>query len=597
MAYTPHPARSGIDRVGNGLRVASSHTSDACSKSIVSNDQFEATCTADLFYDCISEISSTLSATPFNKGSRELSGSAYNLFDRCCSVYPEQYTVEGMFAMPVFTFAVMQIPGDIPTRKYFLTYAETARTRRRITVLATFPKACSHSTAILRTVDYSRNEFGCVVLPDVLLTLFKNLFADMEFFYSVTTLSLSLNQRENGQLAIEATDVHVGRDEGESESLDDTQILQDLEDLGCASFTEREVIVLSRLSSTCFKALIRSQSCVEQQLPFKSAGGRSAQRSRNYFKDLKSLHAIRGLTGVVQFIGVVLDEMRSSLKSYLYEMPLVGSIMHLFGHLGQDSRLIPWPIREIWARQIVEAISDVHGRNLVVGLPSLHSIALRADGRAILAFIGSPRKWPEDEYGNLPPECRNASEVDDGNPREVMNFRTDIFQLGMILWKLAQHQARLEGYFCRLYGCTSTPRYLCTAVHTNPVELPRCNVNVPPYFVDIIDQCRVLNPSQRPPARRLLTKMRLVGDTLPEEMLRNLHKVLDSYGDRLESFWGIYCDECGALSSDVHYHCYSCTDHDFDVCQVCRAQGVRCYDHEHKLVRRILRNGISVDDP
>jgi hypothetical protein len=59
----------------------------------------------------------------------------------------------------------------------------------------------------------------------------------------------------------------------------------------------------------------------------------------------------------------------------------------------------------------------------------------------------------------MPPKLQNASRSDDGAPRKIINFRTDIFQLGYILWLLAEHKSNVSGCLCAKSACTKLPRY------------------------------------------------------------------------------------------------------------------------------------------
>jgi hypothetical protein len=55
------------------------------------------------------------------------------------------------------------------------------------------------------------------------------------------------------------------------------------------------------------------------------------------------------------------------LKSYLKELPGKGSMLKLVSMGLQDGEPIPWTRRERWAKQIAEAVMQVHRKGFVVG--------------------------------------------------------------------------------------------------------------------------------------------------------------------------------------------------------------------------------------
>lgn len=65
------------------------------------------------------------------------------------------------------------------------------------------------------------------------------------------------------------------------------QVLQDIEHLGCAKFLESDVIVISRISSTCYYPWIKSRMCVEQKALFATARIRGENGYHEFLNDLK----------------------------------------------------------------------------------------------------------------------------------------------------------------------------------------------------------------------------------------------------------------------------------------------------------------------
>ncbi|RDL37604.1 uncharacterized protein BP5553_05037 [Venustampulla echinocandica] len=57
------------------------------------------------------------------------------------------------------------------------------------------------------------------------------------------------------------------------------------------------------------------------------------------------------------------------------------------------------------------------------------------------------------------------------------------------------------------------------------------------------------------------------------------------------SVFSVYCNHCGGAIPDEHYHCSTCDDGDFDLCQGCVDNGVLCGGEEHWMIKRFVKNG------
>ncbi|GKT48993.1 protein NBR1 [Colletotrichum spaethianum] len=55
--------------------------------------------------------------------------------------------------------------------------------------------------------------------------------------------------------------------------------------------------------------------------------------------------------------------------------------------------------------------------------------------------------------------------------------------------------------------------------------------------------------------------------------------------------FAVCCNSCDQTVPDAHYHCSTCDDGDFDLCQNCVDQGITCYGADHWLIKRIVKNG------
>lgn len=53
----------------------------------------------------------------------------------------------------------------------------------------------------------------------------------------------------------------------------------------------------------------------------------------------------------------------------------------------------------------------------------------------------------------------------------------------------------------------------------------------------------------------------------------------------------VCCNSCDRSIPDAHFHCSTCDDGDFDLCQNCVDQGITCYDDNHWLIKRTIKDG------
>lgn len=54
----------------------------------------------------------------------------------------------------------------------------------------------------------------------------------------------------------------------------------------------------------------------------------------------------------------------------------------------------------------------------------------------------------------------------------------------------------------------------------------------------------------------------------------------------------VCCNSCDRAVPDAHFHCSTCDDGDFDLCQDCVDRGITCYDDDHWLIKRFIKDGL-----
>lgn len=538
--------------------------------------------------DCESQTTENDFYSACDELPRPCSPSPAGYLELWSSFCPEQFTVDGLFGDPFFVLSAKRSTTCSWTREYCILYAETPRQWRRLTVSANFEGLTDQ--VFLFDVDTSHeNDHHSVALPPVVEDYVNRQLSCIDQFSSVTCLALYFERNESGLVSSDPARTKISENYIEACSSGENQMLCDIEDLGCKQFLESEIITQSRRSASCFIVRVESQTCIERKAPFVSSGIRGENGIQCFFDELKLLKSLRGCNGVAGFIGVVLDDARKHLMSYLYEYPALGNLTTLFEGAKSRSEIIPWDIREGWARQIVTTVAEIHsGRGSLVGSLFWDSdIGVRVDGTIAFTNIRSSQKHFGHRRGGMAPELRGLSSTDVSTLVKKVNFRTEVFQLGLLLWMLAEHKTNTDGCFCPRSACTIRPQYTCTLDHADPVELPSCNAAIPPYFNDLIKQSRLSDPKKRKTARQLQ-------QMFPPSFKGNDDNIIVSTSgiDLLKRYaradtFAVHCDECGSRDMSISYHCNQCSEGEFDLCRQCFSQGIPCLDPQHRLMKRM----------
>ena len=546
---------------------------------------------SERFSDCDSRFSQDDFYSLHNEWSRPCTPSPAGYLELSSSFCPERFTIDGLFQDPFFVLGKKLSDTSPWTHEYYILYAETPRRWRRLKISANF-EGLPHQASIFGPDAPHESEQHSIALPTIVGDHVNRQLSYIGQFNSVTHLSLYFGQDKSGSIFNDPARAKISEDCLEICQSGEDQMLRDINDLECKPFLESDIITQSRKSCSCFIVHVESRICIERKAPFVNSGIRGGNGFQSFFDDLKLLKSLQSYKGVAEFIGVVLDDARTHLRSYLYEYPALGSILTMFIGAQSRSEIIPWDIREIWARQIVKTVAEIHsGRgSLVGGLFWLAEIGIRANGTIVFTALRSSQKYYAQRYftcrpGMTAPELRGVLSTDDSALEKMVTFRTEVFQLGLLLWMLAEHKDNTAGCFCSRSACTNWPRYMCTLDHTDPIELPLCSAEIPPYFNEIIKQCRSSDPKDRKTACQL---QEMFPPTEENDNLIPAHGIdILKRCARLDMF-AVYCNECGSRDMSVSYRCNQCYEDEFDLCEPCFDQGISCPDLRHRLVKRFL---------
>ncbi|KAI9711644.1 MAG: hypothetical protein M1828_001904 [Chrysothrix sp. TS-e1954] len=545
----------------------------------------------DHFFDCVSRFSTDTSDQSVNFLGRPVALPCQYAFETSQEFYPEQYTSDTLGQSRICVVAIKRTLSMRPMVKFFLVFSETRRRMRRVVVSATFSDLRKHE-AILQVWAPDSQERGLKYLPSPLKPLLINLVLGLPSSSMVANLSVAFREDDSGQMLLDSHRLKTEDDTLETQLSDHARMMRDIDDLGCPQVLESEVAILKHLHSAVYEVFVGSALYLEQKAPFASGGREGENRFLDCFEDMKMLIAMRDCSGVSRFIGVVLDDNRRRLEGYLLERPVLWSIEDVIHKANALQETIPSGLRLHWACQVVRIILELHERGIVVGKVTLQSFGIREDGSAVLCHVASSSKHLENSRGLMPPELRVAPGSSCERPPGDFNFKTDIFQLGYVLWQLIEHVKPWQGYFCDLLRCQSFPRYQCDAVHANPVQLPSCSSLVPSYYEAFMEKCRLADPTRRSSAQDLRELLRLMDDC--EMYVPNVRELFSRYQDSSFKYYEVTCIECNKVIDDLCYHCNSCNEADFDLCSECFGRGVRCWSPEHSLIK--LREGEEVQE-
>lgn len=526
-----------------------------------------------------------------------ISGTPQSYLESSSSRPPYLYTSDCRFSRQLFVYAIKQMKGTHWSTMYFLAYAETPSRWHRVMVIAS--SACGRESAVGTDVTIPDNsECTRKLLPEMVEMYLIPFMSRMKRFASVTVIPIMFPKGLSAGPVPGPSRVEELKDEVEFEHDTLHQAIQDIQDLGCKMVIESDVVVRSRIASSIFDVWVGSSRYAEQKVPYATAGKDGENGLLDFVTDMKRLHCLQGYTGIAGFGGVVLDDTRQCLKGYLSELPAICSLPKLFATLNSMSEEMPWLLRLAWAGQIVGIVAGLHGRGIVVGILDISLFGIREDGRAVLTRFQTSHRHLGNAKGVMPPELRGNL---DGSSNNVFTFRTDIFQLGYVLWLLIQQKYKYRGMLCAMNACTKFPRHSCQEPHTNPVQLPYCGGReVPSILNDQIHACRSRDPKERPSAcdlARTLGQSMSTNEGWLEVYARD--KIAHYISDYISACAGtndilVCCYECGTPIKGVYHHCDNCYQGDFDVCQTCFGRGVKCLEPQRHRLRRRFRTSETI---
>lgn len=338
--------------------------------------------------------------------------------------------------------------------KFFVTFAETPTHWRRVTISLDYRNAPEGSLEEeLQRTRFQRDKSARIY------EAIRESLPDIQFYDTVTNLKL---QTENERLH-----VHVVEDLSEIISYPPIKAIHHL---NCRRVREDELIFDSHLSGFVYKVRHNGHVFIKKEIP-------GPDTVDEFLYEINALHQLSGSSSVIQFGGVVLDNQGEVVKGLLISFAEQGALIDV---IYDGEGRIPWKRRERWAKQIVQGLSEIHEAGFVQGDFTLSNIVIDGDDNAKIIDInrrGCPVGWE-------PPE---VAALIDSNQRISMyiGVKSDLYQLGMVLYALATQQDEPENH--------------------RPLNLSCFSAEIPDYYLDLCHRCLNDDPRCRSQASALLT--------------------------------------------------------------------------------------------
>ncbi|KAM4057045.1 kinase [Hirsutella rhossiliensis] len=341
--------------------------------------------------------------------------------------------------------------------KFFVTYREKDQFWRRVTISLDYRFAPPNSLEMdLMHTQYQREKSARIY------EAIRESLPDIKFYDTVTNLKL---ETTDGRL-------HVHVVEDGNEIINYPRVSQ-VRHLGCRRIRERDIVFDSHMSGFVYKVCVNGHGLIKKEIP-------SQDTIDEFLYEVNALNNLRYSRDVVNFYGVVVDDCDEYIKGLLISYASQGAVIDIiYEHCKENKRGLPWASKAKWARQIVQGLADIHDSGFVQGDFTLSNIVIDDAGDAKIIDInrrGCPVGWE-------PPE---ATALLEAGHRITMyiGVKSDLYQLGMVLWGLAVEEDEPE-------------------IHGRPLMLGP-EVNVPDWYRQITEICLSPDPRMRLQASSLL---------------------------------------------------------------------------------------------
>ncbi|KAI4173993.1 MAG: hypothetical protein LQ346_008297 [Caloplaca aetnensis] len=383
----------------------------------------------------------------------------------------------------------MHFRDHSPREKFFLTYAETRQKWRRVTVSCDYRDAPIDSLERdIQSLQFQRDK--CARIYESI----RSSLTDIQFYDTVTNLKLETRD--------ERLHVHVTEDVNEIIPYPGVNALQYLK---CRRFRESDLCFESHMSGFVYKVSVNREIFIKKEIP----GPDSVDE---FLYEINALTDLSDSNNVVQFQGLVVDEHETIVKGLLISFAEQGALVDMLYDHKEEKEQLSWPRRERWAKQIVQGLAEIHEAGFVQGDFTLSNIVIDDNDEAKIIDInrrGCPVGWEPPEISRLV-ECSQRISM-------YIGVKSDLFQLGMVLWALAEGEDEPER-------------------QERPLSLHDASPEIPQYYRDLVAIFLDPQPNRRINAKDLLP-------TFPELSKEDLRPISERQAARiLSSSHKVYID-------------------------------------------------------
>ncbi|KFY22011.1 hypothetical protein V493_06918 [Pseudogymnoascus sp. VKM F-4281 (FW-2241)] len=350
--------------------------------------------------------------------------------------------------------------------KFFVTYAETPTHWRRVTISLDYREAPPNSLEEeLQQTQYQRDKSARIYAA------IRESLPDIQFYDTVTNLKL--------QTESERLHVHVTEDIHEVILFPPVSAINHL---FCQRVKEQDLVFDSHLSGFVYKVTVNGHVYIKKEIP-------GPDTVEEFLYEVNALHRLSNSDSVIKFGGVITSNDGAQLKGLLISFAEKGALIDvIFEGKGELS----WPRRERWAKQIVQGLSEIHEgiyqlliptylflkltfllAGFVQGDFTLSNIVIDDEDNAKIIDInrrGCPVGWEPPEVAALIDSKQRIS--------MYIGVKSDIFQLGMVLWALAMQQDEPE-------------------IQPRPLTLASAQQEIPSYYRALVGICLSDDPRTR----------------------------------------------------------------------------------------------------
>ena len=353
----------------------------------------------------------------------------------------------------------MHFRDKSPREKFFLTYAETPDRWRRVTVSCDYRNAPKDSLEQdLQNLQYQKDK-SARIYESIRMSL-----PDIQFYDTVTNLKLETKD--------DRLHVHVTEDINEIIPYPPIYLVDHLKHVH--SYREKELHFDEHMSGFVYRVNVGKHTWIKKEIP----GPDSVDE---FLYEVNALSELIGSKNVIQLKGLVIDNDGKLIKGLLLGYAEQGALVDII-YDSKENHIprVPWARRERWAKQIIQGLSNLHEAGFVQGDFTLSNIVIDEKDEAQIIDInrrGCPVGWESPEMVPL---------VESGQRLSMyIGVKSDLYQLGMVLWALAMEKDEPE------------------RAH-RPLSLGDAGNEIPQYYKHLTGICLSEKPKDRFAAKDLL---------------------------------------------------------------------------------------------